>query len=180
MKNIRSKSGFTLLETIVTIGVIAVAASIMVVSYLNVLEWSRQQTDLEKLSEIDAAVQEIFSYEDAFKEAKDVVYDECKLDITVPIKMDAGGKAYADVTEAELNDLDALDFRCPVTSEYLLEMVGERIDLLSGEFKRGSYTVHVEFNGAKVSDIRDFVISNDVILVSNSGSEDMYQGEGED
>lgn len=174
MKN--RKKGFSFIELIVTIALLAITSAVLIGSYVTVMENQRQKTDISALESIDISLQEVFLYNDAFKEAKSVVKNDYMIDLEFTLEMTAEGDAYVDIAKALVNGTTTtLEETCPRTCEYLIDLVGEKINLQSSAYKRGTYNVHIEFGGAQVSSLRDFEITNDLILITNSGPEFMYE-----
>lgn len=180
-KKTHSKNkGMTLVELIVTIAILAVAAAVLGVSYTGVLEDQRMDADMARLNDIDNALLQVLLYDDAFDEVKKYiddegyVYAEDKITIVFPIEMDANKNSTVKVRNATINGTGArLSSKCDKLTKYLIEYVGEEIDLDSTSYKRGSYSVCIQFNYAKVSFIRDPVINNDAMSATNSGDSDI-------
>lgn len=176
MRNIlKNNKGLTLVEIIIAIAVLAIATSILVTSYTNVLEDQRIDSDLSKLGQVDTTLKQVLLYDDAFNEIQknEAVYDDNKLKIVCPVEMeDDSVKAFVDINKITVNDTDEkLKDKCPILHGYLLDYIGDDITLSSASFKSGKYEVMVEFNGTRVSDVREYTITNDTMNVTNSGSE---------
>ena len=62
--------GFTLVEVLVSVALISLAATFMIMTYSNVLEEKRQEADLEVLNGIDDTLRQVFMQRDAFDEAE--------------------------------------------------------------------------------------------------------------
>lgn len=175
MRNRNKNKGFTFIELIVTVAVMAVAMGVLIGSYVTVMENQRQKADVGKLNNIDISLQEVFLYKDAFEEAKSVVVNDYMLDLEFKLEMESDGKAFVPLNKATINGSSlTLEEACPRTCEYLIDLVGDTVYLDSGAYKRGTYNIHIEFGGAQLTEIRDFEITNDCILISNSGAENMY------
>jgi hypothetical protein len=90
-----------------------------------------------------------------------------------------GAKSYISLSDAMINletsKVGRLKNDCGIMYSYLIEQLGtDTIDLNSASYKFGKYEVYIEFNGAKVSDVRDYTITNDSIKITNSGGEQFY------
>ena len=169
-----NKKGFSLIELVVTIALIAIAATFITASYLNTLEENRMEADMSQLNNIDNSLQQIMIYKDAFKEASQLVVDDNKLNFVFPLHYDQNsGKSMIIISQAKLNgdDLNKTKAIYP----HLKEFIGDTIELTSSTYKHGEYKVTLEFDGVKLSSVRDYSISNDTISISNSGDEYMYQ-----
>lgn len=167
----KHKKGFTLMEVIVAIAILAITSSILAVSYTNVMETQRRQADLEVLKNIDTNLKQIFMYDDAFNEIKTHVYDKNKIHLVFVVSKPGGEHdSFIKLKDTCINGTTTkLEAVCPNLYKYLKDYVGEKIILTAAGYKDGYYRVDIAFNGAKVSDIRDFVITNDSVLVTNSG-----------
>jgi prepilin-type N-terminal cleavage/methylation domain-containing protein len=165
------KRGYTLMELVVTIAVLAVVSVITVTTYTNVMANQRMKADLATLSQIDDGFKHIFLYDDAFEEVKNYVYDDNKFKVNFQIeKIEA--KPSVNLEQATINDTNIkLKDECPIIYGYLVEQIDNDIELNSSNYNEGFYYVYIEFNGTKVSDVRDYVITNDNIIVTNSGDE---------
>jgi prepilin-type N-terminal cleavage/methylation domain-containing protein len=178
-KRILNKGGFTLVELIVTIALMAIVASVVVSSYTNVLESQRMKADMSTLNHIDDSLKQILLYDDAFEDIKDHVYDDNKMKLTFYLSQDKTD-SYINLSDTIINigtsKEGKLDSACEVLYQYLVEYIGsDIIDLESSSYKFGTYEVYIEFNGAKVSDVRDYTITNDTLSVTNSDDEQMSQ-----
>jgi prepilin-type N-terminal cleavage/methylation domain-containing protein len=167
--NQNNNRGFTLIELIVIIAVIAVASAILVSSYANIMENQRKKADMTSLQNIDLGVEQILFYDDAFRDIENYVYDKNKVDLIFKVKTDGKKNGYVDVSDAYINDMGPLSDLCPVFYDYLVKQVGEEIILTSPNYRDGCYIVYITFNGVQLSEIRDFVISNDGAVITNSG-----------
>ena len=65
-----NKKGFTLIELIVTVAVLAILASVFVMSNLNAMEKQRKEADVVAMEQIDGYLKEILINEDIFDEIK--------------------------------------------------------------------------------------------------------------
>ena len=66
-----NKKGFTLIELIVTVAVLAILASVFVMSNLNAMEKQRKEADVVAMEQIDGYLKEILINEDIFNEIKE-------------------------------------------------------------------------------------------------------------
>ena len=183
-----ANDGFTLVELIVTVALMAIVASIVVSSYTNVLEEQRQKADLATLGELDSSVKQILLYDDAFNQVKGHVYEgddgfKNRFKITFYLSLNRTD-SYIDLSNAVINldtpEEGSLKGDCKILYDYLVEHIGsDIIDLQSSEFKHGKYELYVTFNGAQVSQIRDYTLTNDSLTASNSGDEFMTQDPNE-
>jgi prepilin-type N-terminal cleavage/methylation domain-containing protein len=168
--------GMTLIELIVSIAVLAIVSAIFVSSYTNVMENQRRQSDITRLNSIDIAFEQVLLYNDAFDEVRPCVYDNNKLQVNFQLVSNANGESYVDLSKATLNNSTLLlKDKCPTLYGYLTEQIDEIINLDSASYKIGHYRVYITFNGTQVSDIRDYTITNDSIIVTNSGDSELRQ-----
>ena len=103
MRNRNKNKGFTFIELIVTVAVMAVAMGVLIGSYVTVMENQRQKADVGKLNNIDISLQEVFLYKDAFEEAKSVVVNDYMLDLEFKLEMETDGKAFVPLNKATIN-----------------------------------------------------------------------------
>jgi Tfp pilus assembly protein PilE len=159
---------------VVTIAVLAVVSVITVTTYTNVMANQRMKADLATLSQIDDGFKHVFLYDDAFEEVKNHVYDNNKFKVNFQIdKIDE--KPSVKLEYATINNTSKkLKDECPTIYEYLVEQVDDNIELSSSNYNEGVYYVYITFNGTKVSDVRDYVITNDNIMVTNSGDKHFH------
>ena len=183
--------GFTLIEVLVALFVLAIAASFMFVSYTNVMEDQRNEADAATLENIDITLKQLLLYNDAFEDINSIVYDDNKIGIVFKIENDA--KLYKDtngefgaagekdgyielasaycLSDSTSEDGKLLKDECPRLYDYLVGNLGNRITLSSNGYQYGEYIVYVEFGLTRVSSVREPVLNNDVIIVTNSGTE---------
>jgi prepilin-type N-terminal cleavage/methylation domain-containing protein len=171
-----NKKGFTLVELVVTVAILAVASVIMVTTYTNVMANQRMKADMASLSEIDDGFKNVFLYDDAFEEVKAHVHDENKFTVKFPVCINDSQTIVSIQDAVVSNTGNKLKDQCDIIYEYLVEYVGTEIELESSNYKDGFYEIYITFNGTKVSDVRDYVINNDNVLVSNSGDEYFTDG----
>lgn len=170
------KSGFSLIELLVTVAILVIASAALAASYMTTLEEKRMESDMSRLNDIDNSLQQVMIYKDAFKEASKLVIDDNELNFVFPLHYDQNsGKAMVIISQAELNGAGISTTK--TIYPYLKEFVGDTIELTSSTYKHGEYRVTLEFNGVKISSVRDYSISNDDITVTNSGDKFMYQVE---
>lgn len=203
---LKNEKGFTLVEILVAVALMAVATTFMFMSYTNVMEEKRQESDLEVLNYIDDSLRQTFMQKDAFAEAQQAVYnknDEMDYSETpntlifeFPVKMDdetQKGSVTFEEGIVKNNFGDEWPFIDPLfdSTMYHLENYtnGEKLAehqnrpdvpdvyLESGAFKRGKYIITIEFNGKQVSSVRKYSISNDSMKITNSGASEMYDFE---
>jgi prepilin-type N-terminal cleavage/methylation domain-containing protein len=174
-----NKKGFTLVELLVTVALMAIVASVVVSSYTNVMESQRMEADMAMLHQLDDSVKQILLYDDAFEDIKDHVYDDNKMKLTFYLSQNKTD-SYVSLDDTIINlgtaEEGNLENTCKVLYQYLVEYIGsDIIDLESSSYKFGTYEIYIEFNGAKVSDIRDYTITNDTLSVTNSNDSYMSQ-----
>jgi len=177
-KRIFDKHGLTLIEVLVAVAVLGIAGGLFAVSYSNVLEDQRMDSDMTKLNNIDQTLEQILIYDDAFKDIAPHVYDDNKIMLTFKAEIDpveGDSSVKLDLTTLNDDDTKLLKNECPVVYAYLTEYIENPIPLISGSYKTGEYDVTIEFSGAKVSDIRDYAIANDDIKITNSGDTKLKQ-----
>lgn len=170
MKNNRKK-GFTLLEVIITIAILAIVAAFSATAYTNVMEDQRKQSDFSKLNEVDVTLQEVLLYQDAFEEAKKFVYDDNKLTIRLNVTYDnVTADAYVQLKDTTINSTNKkLNVECKSLYKYITDLVGEKIDLEANSHRVGYYEIYITFNGVEGNQTRPgFHITNDGIKTSNS------------
>lgn len=173
MRRKTKNKGFTLIELVVTIAILAIVSATFAVSYTNVMEDQRKQSDFANLNQIDISIKQLYLYEDAFEEAKNTVYDDNKIKLTFPVTYDdVESTSFIELEDAELINGDKFADECPIAYKYLVDLVGERIDLQANSHKQGYYEILIEFNCAQVSEVRVPTITNDGIIVTSS--EDKY------
>lgn len=188
MKLKKSKNkGFSLIELIVTIALLGVASTVLLVSYTNVMEKKRQETDLQRLKEIDHSVQQIFLQDDAFNEvypqdkkkqkwlidvSGDKINDELKFIFHLSTKENKK-KVVIELGNARVNhDEYSIQSILPIVSDYMDDYIEWPIELKSSKFQLGGkYEVVVKFGSSQVAANRPLVCNNDDIQVTNSGSE---------
>ena len=177
LKRKNKNKGFTLIELVVTVAVMAVLGAFIFSSYTNALNAKRKESDLEKMKFIDTSIQEIFIHKDAFKEAKRLVVEDANgnkntLVFHFPISYDSTiGERIIDLNDTALNDpADKLADQSTILLSYLKEYVGDKIELDYPAYKGGEYEIKVVFNGTRVSQSvdREYTITNDNLIVTNS------------
>ena len=171
-----NKKGFTLVELLVVICILAVVSATFAVGYSNVIENKRQEADMTKLNNLDLSLNQLLLADDVFEDVSAYIFNDKMLQIRFPVKTDpASGDTYVDMINSTING-DSLKVKdeCEILYEYLTDDVGQKVALQSGSYKGGYYEVTIEFNGAKVSEIRDFTPTNDNVKITNTGDEFLY------
>ena len=176
-------AGFSLVELIVTVAVVAILGAFMFSSFTNVLNVKRKEADMEKLFFIDSCVEQIFVHKDAFEEAKKLVVDGADGNKnTLTLHFPLGYDSSLNVCTIEMDDAtvnsqtDLLSDKSTILTNYLIEYVGKTIELDFPAYRSGEYVVTVVFNGNKVSSVREYTLSNDNITVTNSGDTRITEG----
>ena len=168
----KDQRGLTLIELLVTIAILAIVSGMLITSYTNEMENNRKDADLTNLMRFDNAIKSSLMENEAFEQVKDDVFDYNKLTITIPVKQNPQNtkKGQADIEKAYLNGTESnlLQDSCAILYEYITDELGTKIDLQSSSYRKGTYTVRIEFGGTQVSEIREFEINNDTIDVSNT------------
>lgn len=191
-----NKKGFTLIELIVTIAILAILSSIFVMSNLNSMENERRKADVVAMGQIDDYLKEALLKDDVFEEIeqkhKDLLEDNGsgKNDtLVLNFKISTEGKdsfVYINKTgdtrtTIKKNETMLLNNECPVLYKYLCEFFDGsdstpgKIKLSSANYKYGTYTVYIAFNTAKVSSNRPMAISNDSVAITNSGDKKVFR-----
>lgn len=192
-----NKKGFTLIELIVTVAVLAILASVFVMSNLNAMEKQRKEADVVAMEQIDGYLKEILLNEDVFDEITEKqetileapTGETNKSILTLNFKVaksgddsylfiDKFGKTASMIKKAQ--SLSLYD-SCPTLYRYLVEYFdGDdanpgKIKLTSANYREGLYVVTIEFNTAKISENRPAAISNDSVTITNSGGDLIYR-----
>ena len=178
-----SRGGLTLVELIVTIAILAIASSVLVSSYTNVMEKQRMRADMSILNNIDTSLEQILLYDDVFEQIKEKnwLHDENMLTLIFKVKTDDEGRGCIYLEDTTINGEDhPLVGNCDLLYQCLVDYVGEDEDgviyLSSASYKNGFYQVDIEFNKTTVSTVRgDPTINNDVIIITNSGDTNLYR-----
>ena len=188
-----NKKGFTLIELIVTVAVLAILSTVFVMSNLNAMEKQRKEADITAMEQVDSYLKEILLNDDVFDEIenkKDIILEPKEsgqpknmLVLNFKVAKD-GDKSYlfiddggTNVSTLKTNGPLLLYQECPILYQYLLEYFdGDntnpgKIPLTSANYKYGTYIIRVEFNTAQVSVHRPVSISNDSVIITNSGAE---------
>lgn len=169
-----NKGGLTLVELIVTVAILAITSAMLGVSYVNVMEDQRQQSDLSKLNNIDTTLKQVLLYDDAFEDVEDMIQANGKLTINFLVTTNDSGKSSVDMSLATINDeTTPLSENCKVLYKHLCDQVGYTVQLSSANHKQGFYRVFIEFKYTEVSKVRPGTSTNDVIKITNSGSTDL-------
>lgn len=178
-KKKNQNKGFTLIELVVTVAVMAVLGTFLFSSYTEALNAKRKEADMEKMQFIDTSIQEIFIHKDAFKEAKRLVVEDAAgnkntLIFHFPISYDSSsGDRVIDLDDTTLNtQIDKLSDQSSILLGYLKEYIGDTTIVLDyPAYKGGEYEITVVFNGTRVSQSvdREYTITNDNFTVTNSG-----------
>ena len=167
--------GFTLVEVIVTIAVLIIASAILATSYTGIMEQQRVQADIEKLEKIDLAVYQILMRDDAFEDIKECIANDSTLELSFVVTKDLDGKtSCVEMQNANIGNKGLLRENCDVFYYYLVEYVGEAIELDSSKHGAGTYNVSVTFNVVELLGKKP-VITNDQIIVTNSGNELLHK-----
>lgn len=192
-----NKKGFTLIELIVTVAVLAILASVFVMSNLNAMEKQRKEADVVAMEQIDGYLKEILINEDIFDEIKnnqDAILEQSAdsnikntLILNFIVQKDGdNGCLFIDDSGTTMTKIGTgatmpLYAKCPLLYTYLCEYFDGtetepgKIPLTSANYKEGTYVVKVEFNAAQISENRPSSISNDSVFITNSGGESLYR-----
>lgn len=171
----KNKKGFSLIELLIAVAVLGIVSAFMLSSYTGVLEEKRKETDMRTLNEIDQSLQQIYLYRDAFAEAEANVINDNKIVIKFPLSVE-NKTSYVKLEEAKVNNTDEyLKNKLPITYDYLINYLGDQLELTSASYIHGYYEVVVEFNMTKVSDVRLPALSNDTIIITNTGDTELKQ-----
>lgn len=192
-----NKKGFTLIELIVTVAVLAILASVFVMSNLNAMEKQRKEADVVAMEQIDGYLKEILINEDIFNEIKenqDTILEKSvdsnvknALVLNFAVQKDGdNGCLFIDDSGATMTKIGTsaaipMYSKCPLLYTYLCEYFDGnesdpgKIPLTSANYKEGTYVVRIEFNAAQISENRPSSISNDSITITNSGGENLYR-----
>lgn len=178
----KKNKGFTLVEILVTLAIVAILSAGVTVVYLTQLSTKRVEADTEQLHYIDENMKLYTSYSDVFSELRDgsllVSVSETEPDkkdtVTfefVPEKV--GSKYVVKIGNGTVNGEAASKIQtvCPKLFNYFTESENDEIKLENDDFKEnGKYTVTITFNATKVSAVRDYSISNDAVSVTNANT----------
>lgn len=140
--------GLTLIELIVTISILVILSAFLVLSYTNVLEANRSKSDMANINKIDTSVQQILLLrDDAFEDIKPYLNEANQLTLTFNVTSNQiDGSACIRMDNTSIGDDYDLAINCKVFYGYLLEYVGEAIELESVMYKSGKYVVTVTFH----------------------------------
>lgn len=168
-----NNKGLSLIELIVTVAILAVAATLFVSSYTGTMEDQTMQADMVALNNIDTTLQEIFIYDEVFDDVENYAKDQNQLVITFAVEKNDDGYGVVRINDAAVSDSVKTDTALtgfPDLYKYLKNYVGDEIVLTSTNYKNGYYKVHVTFS----RDIRGGGIDNDSVIISNSGDSYLY------
>ena len=148
--NKKNNKGFSLVELIVVVAIMAVLVGVLAPAYLKYVENSREKKDLNNLEEVRHAVEVVLADEEAFAMVKNGTV----------VKIDATGDAAGAISSANVaTDATAADFTAKVT-----EVVGTDCELVSKAYNQ-EQTITILVNGTTVS-----VVAGTVSEGSTTGS----------
>ena len=131
MKN-RNNKGFSLVELIVVVAIMAVLVGVLAPAYLKYVEQSREKKDLNNIEEVRHAVEICLADEKVFEEVANNDYVTIEADGDVVITTAAADKT--DFTNA------------------LTAAVGNKVELISKKYKRNqTITISITDGAVKVS-----------------------------
>lgn len=175
----KQKNGFTLVEILVTLAIVAIVAAGATVAFLTQMQSKRVEADTEKLHTIENNVKLYSSYPNVFDELKNNLISTSE---TEPDKQDtvtftffaekSGSKYSVDVGEGCINGDSSLKIKdvCPALYQSFTASSQDKIELESDCGEEGSYSVTFVFNAVKVSDVRGYSISNDAVSTTSSNT----------
>ena len=188
-----NKKGFTLIELIVTVAILAILSTVFVMSNLNAMEKQRKEADITAMEQVDSYLKEILLNDDVFNEIetnKDTILESTATGqpantLVLNFKVTKeGDDSYLfisnqgdTISTLKTNGPLLLYQKCPVLYKYLVDYFDGsdsepgKIKLTSANYKYGTYTVCIEFNTAQVSVNRPISISNDSVTITNTGAE---------
>ena len=179
-----SKKGFSLIELLVVIALMAILGTIGITTYLTQMQARRQEADNSVLTNVETQLKLLFSYENDFEEVKNIITppiaendptlrtsEDNTIYITLVCK-NVSSKGIIKMKDTYINQdkTKLLSVECPNLYEDLCDSVGEEINLQYSGYRNGYYEIKCEFDGNRVSDVRNYTISNDSVKITSKST----------
>lgn len=188
--NKNKNAGLTLVELVITIALLAIVGTFLVSSYSNTFEEKRMESDMVKMNSIDTTLNQIILEDEIFDEinalfkndydAGSLIFNNGALRLRFKLDMNSTTEDSSIVLSTSTGacnvyvvknsgSVQKMSECLPKTYNYLVERVGDSIDLESKSYKQGYYTVTVDFNYTQLTNVRKPTLADDSFNITNSG-----------
>ena len=137
MKNRKNNKGFSLVELIVVVAIMAVLVGVLAPAYLKYVEQSREKKDLNNLEEVRHAVEVVLADEEAFA----MVVDGSQITIAATANGTAGAIADASLAAG----VTAGDFAAKVEA-----IAGTDVELVSKKYNKAQ-TIEIDITDGVIT-----------------------------
>ena len=174
----KSNKGFSLIELLVALTIVAIVATITATTYTGVMQKQRAETDLETLHSIDTVLKDILVEDYIFEEVEKVLQHNKSDTYSIRFMLvNENGEKYVSpqafyvkygtdyIKATKTNNMARM-------YDYLNGYLDEKLLINSPTYQSGYYQIDITFPKVRVSAVRPEVWDNDSFEIAHS--DDMY------